>query len=87
MGYRVEFAPKAAKQFAKMDNVTKRRLQDYLLKLQTFDDPRDSGKALQGSLAGLWRYRVGDYRILARIVDERLLILVVGLDHRSSVYN
>lgn len=87
MGYRVEFAPKAAKQFTKMDAATKKRLQDYLLKLQTIDDPRASGKALQGSLAGLWRYRVGDYRILARIVDNQVLIMVVGLDHRSSVYN
>ncbi len=87
MGYRVEFTPKAAKQFAKMDAATKRRLQDYWLKLHNLNDPRASGKALQGSLAGLWRYRVGDYRILARIVDDQLLILVVGLDHRSSVYN
>jgi len=78
---------KAAKQFAKMDATTKKRLQDYWLTLQNLDDPRTSGKALQGSLAGLWRYRVGDYRILARIVDNQLLILVVGLDHRSSVYN
>ncbi|WNB76072.1 type II toxin-antitoxin system RelE family toxin [Methylomonas koyamae] len=87
MGYRIEFTPKAAKQFAKLDATTKKRLQDYWLKLQVLDDPRAHGKPLQGPLAGLWRYRVGDYRILARIVDDRLLILVVGLDHRSSVYN
>lgn len=87
MGYRVEFTPKAAKQFAKLDAAAKKRLQDYWLKLQTLDDPRASGKALQGPLRGLWRYRVGDYRVLARIVDDRLLILVFGVDHRSSVYN
>lgn len=87
MGYKVEFTPKAAKQFAKMDNTIKKRLQDFLLKLQGLDNPRASGKALQGALSDLWRYRVGDYRILTRIIDDKLIVLVVSLDHRSSVYN
>ncbi|PPD34215.1 MAG: type II toxin-antitoxin system mRNA interferase toxin, RelE/StbE family [Methylomonas sp.] len=87
MGYKVEFTPKATKQFAKMDNATKKRLQDFLLKLQGLDNPRASGKALQGALSDMWRYRMGDYRILTRIIDDTLIVLVVSLDHRSSVYN
>ena len=50
------------------------------------EDPRSTGKALAGNLAGLWRYRVGDYRIVCDIEDEVLLILVIDVAHRSKVY-
>lgn len=50
------------------------------------DDPRSRGKALTGNLTGLWRYRVGDYRVVCDIEDGRLVIVVVDLGHRSRVY-
>ena len=52
----------------------------------TSADPRDFGKPLLHELAGLWRYRIGDFRVLCRIEDERLTVLVVEIAHRSIVY-
>jgi mRNA interferase RelE/StbE len=49
-------------------------------------NPRLTGKALQGDLKGLWRYRVGDYRLIAQIKDAELLILVIELGHRKGIY-
>lgn len=55
------------------------------LLLQT-EDSRQRGKALTANLAGLWRYRVGDYRVICQIEDDHPVVLVVGLSHRSEVY-
>ena len=54
--------------------------------LQETEDPRQRGKALTANLSGLWRYRVGDHRVICLIEDDRLVVLVVGLSHRSDVY-
>jgi len=51
------------------------------------NDPRSLGEPLTGDLSGLWRYRVGDYRILAQIEDDRLIILVVHVEHRKNIYD
>ena len=50
------------------------------------EDPRMRGKALAGDKKGLWRYRVGDYRVLCQINDGRLVILVIAIGHRNEVY-
>ncbi len=50
------------------------------------EDPRQRGKALTANLSGLWRYRVGDYRVICQIKADHLVVLVVGLSHRSDVY-
>lgn len=50
------------------------------------DNPRLTGKALQGKLSGLWRYRVGDFRLLCRIEDNELIILVIEIGHRKEIY-
>lgn len=50
------------------------------------DHPRDFGDALVGKFTGLWKYRIGDYRVIARIEDERVTVLVVEVGHRSDVY-
>lgn len=55
--------------------------------LLNIDNPRSSGKALQGDLKGLWRYRVGDYRLITQIHDNELVILVIEIGHRKDVYN
>ncbi len=55
-------------------------------RLQATDNPRSTGKALQGNLSGYWRYRVGDYRVICQIHDAKLIILVIDLGHRKDVY-
>lgn len=55
-------------------------------RIATLDDPRMLGSALVGDHAGYWRWRVGDYRVVARIEDDRITILVVRIGHRSAVY-
>ena len=62
------------------------RITRYLLELETLEDPRQRGKALVGELKGLWRYRVGDYRIIARIEAGRMVVLILTLGHRGKVY-
>lgn len=69
-----------------MDKQMSRRLRQVLAALGSLEDPRSRGKALTGPLRGLWRYRVGDYRIVCELIDSRLIILVSDIDHRSSVY-
>ena len=54
--------------------------------IATLDDPRSRGKALTSNFAGLWRYRVSDYRILCRIYDDKLVITVIEIAHRSTIY-
>ena len=69
-----------------MDKQMARRIRDELSEIAKLEDPRSRGKALTGNLAGVWRYRVGDYRILCDREDGVLLILVVDVAHRREVY-
>jgi mRNA interferase RelE/StbE len=84
MTYRLRFTPAVKKQISKLDKPVALRIKRYLENLD-LTNPRSSGKPLAGDTA-LWRYRVGDYRILASISDEDVLVLVVDIDHRSRVY-
>lgn len=88
MGWRIEFADKARKQLAALDPVVARRILAFLrTRVAEADDPRSQGEALKGSRFGeLWRYRVGDYRIVASIEDGALRVLVVQIGHRREVY-
>jgi mRNA interferase RelE/StbE len=64
-----------------------RRIGTYLEELVTgCSDPRQRGKGLKANWAGLWRYRVGDYRVICQLEDELLLVLVVRISHRSEAY-
>lgn len=66
----------------------KRRAQKFIEKnLEGCENPRLHGHALEGELRNFWRYRVGDYRLIAEIFDEEILILVANVDKRDSVYN
>lgn len=71
---------------AKLDKPTARRITGKLREISQLDNPRSQGKALTGNLAGLWRYRVGDYHIICDIEDTELVVFVVHAQHRSSVY-
>ncbi len=69
-----------------MDKQAARRIRNELLEIAKLEDPRSRGKALTGNLAGVWRYRVGDYRILCDIEDGRLVVVVIDVAHRREVY-
>jgi len=84
MTYRLRFTPAVNKQIRKLDKVTATRLRNFLARLN-LDAPRSVGKPLSGD-SKLWRYRVGDYRILANISDHEVLILVVHIGHRRDIY-
>ncbi len=70
----------------KLDKQIAKRITTKLREISNLENPRSIGKPLVGDMSGLWRYRVGDYRIICSIEDEVLLILVVDVAHRSKVY-
>ncbi|MGX2983995.1 type II toxin-antitoxin system RelE family toxin [Helicobacter sp. 23-1048] len=80
------YSKKAQKQFDKLDSVIKKRIKKYTDELETLENPRDKGTALVGNLFGLWRYRVGDYRLICHINDNELIILCLEITHRSEAY-
>jgi len=87
MTWQVKFTNMAAKQFSTLDKPVKQRIISFLEnRLATMDNPKQIGKALQGTLSEYWAYRVGNYRILTQHQDEQLLILVVEVGHRKEVY-
>lgn len=86
MAWRIEFTKNADEVMRKLDKHIAARVFDELDEIAELEDPRSRGKALTGSLVGVWRYRVGDYRILCDINDGRLVVLVVDVAHRSEVY-
>lgn len=77
----------ALRQLKRLDTLVQQRIKRYMATIATLDDPRSRGKALKGKLGDLWRYRVGDYRIVAYIHDNILQIEVVRVGHRSNVYD
>ena len=83
---KVIFTKASKKQLKKLDSSISKRILDYLEQLELLDDPRSRGKALTSNLAGLWRYRVGDYRIFCRIYDDKLVITVIEIAHCSTIY-
>ena len=86
--WRVEFDPDAARDLRKRGAVAERAILRYLRqRIATAADPRRFGKPLTGDMKGLWRYRVGDYRIVASIEDGRFVVLVVTVGHRRQVYD
>ena len=80
---KIIFSYKAEKQFLKLDKSVQKQIQTFISKLKGLENPRLRGKALVGNLLGLWRYRVGDYRLLCKILDEELFIVVVDVGHRK----
>ena len=87
MAWRVEIARTAERQIAKLDRKVQITIIHYLREhLEQSADPRQHGKALRGEKKGLWRYRVGDYRIICQIRDESKTVVVLTLGHRKEVY-
>ncbi|MGO4958436.1 type II toxin-antitoxin system RelE family toxin [Luteococcus sp. Sow4_B9] len=86
MSWKVEYAPRAAKAIRKLDKPVARRIFDGVERLATLDDPTASCKALTGPLAGLWRLRIGDYRVVLDIRRGDVVIIALDLGHRSTIY-
>ena len=87
MAWKIEFVPAAAKEFKKIGKAEAARIITTLeTRIAPLDDPRTLGSALTGDFGGLWRWRIGDYRVIAQIEDERITILVVRVAHRREVY-
>lgn len=87
MAWTVKLSDDAKRDLEKLDKPIQKRIVSFLQeRIKPADNPRTSGKALQGNLSGLWRYRVGDYRLLCRIENDELLILVIEIGHRKDVY-
>lgn len=73
--------------FKKLDNTVRKQIYRWIKShLIDVDDPRTFGKPLQANLSGYWRYRIGNYRIIARIRNKELIVIFIDIGHRSDVY-
>ena len=87
MAWTVSFEPRALGELKKLDRSAQRRVVRFLQERVAGDhDPREVGKPLTGDMVGLWRYRIGEYRIVCRIDDEHRAVLVLRIAHRKDVY-
>lgn len=88
MAWKIELGRDAEKSLSKLDKPVAQRILRFLYeRVVPLDDPRSIGEALKGSQLGeFWKYRVGDYRIISRIEDGELCILVVRIGNRREVY-
>lgn len=87
MAWTVEISDFAERQLRKLDRPVLKRLLDWLdERIEGCKNPRHFGEPLRGDLGGLWRYRVGDYRILCEIQDDRLVVLALSVGQRRNVY-
>ena len=87
MAWAIEYAETAKKQLRKLDKIAARRIIDFMdERVASRDDPRGIGKALKGPLGELWRYRVGDFRVICDIQDKVLTVLVLQVGNRREVY-
>jgi mRNA interferase RelE/StbE len=86
--WKTEFTQTAEKQFDKLDKEIRRTLKRYIIeRLETELDPKRFGKPLTGNLKEFWRYRIGDYRLIYKIQEAKVTVLVVRIAHRKNVYD
>ena len=86
--WRVEFDERAARELRKLDRQHQSRILRFLReRIATEDDPRRLGKALRGQAVGLWRYRVGAFRLICALEDDRLVVLVLRIGDRRDIYD
>ena len=87
MSYSVETTARFDREFKKLDRYTQKMIKAWIEKnLVACTDPRIHGKGLTASRSGQWRYRIGDYRLICLIEDDRLVILALSVGHRSEIY-
>jgi mRNA interferase RelE/StbE len=87
--WKVEVDKEAKRDLEKLDPQVNRRIERFLFeRIAVLDDPRSIGEALQGSKLGeFWRYRVGDWRVICKIEDARLIVLALRVGHRREIYD
>jgi len=85
LAWQIELTRSAEKELAKLDKPVAKRIIRFLRDRVALD-PRSSGKALKGDHSGLWRYRIGDYRVICDIYEEKISVLVVRIGHRKEVH-
>ena len=83
---RIEYTETARKQLKKLDKAMQKRILDYMDEVALLENPRSKGKALVENMRGLWRYRVGNYRVICEIQDSRIIISVLKIGHRKNIY-
>ncbi len=87
MAWTVEVSNYAEKQLRKLDKPIQQRLLDWLDdRIEGCKNPRHFGEPLRGEMAGLWRYRIGDYRFICEIQDQQLVVLALAVGHRREIY-
>ena len=87
MKYKVEYLPQVVKTLEKMDKFTRRIIVEWIEKnLVDTENHKQHGKPLAANRVGQWRFRVGDYRIIAKIEDNKLVILVIAIGHQKEIY-
>ena len=87
MSWQIEYTDTAKNQLCKLDKQIAHRILDYMDdRVLGSDDPRSAGKLLTGVLGGLWRYRIGDFRVICEIQDQALRVLVLRMGNRREVY-
>ena len=84
--WKFRLTKKAKKQFERLGSEVQKRIRKRCEVISKLDDPRDFDKSLQGNLSKYWSYRVGDWRLICEFYDNEALILVIKIDHRSTVY-
>ncbi len=88
MDWTIKFKESALKELEKVSKPDQFKIRNYLReRLLTAKNPRDFGKALSNTKAGLWRYRIGKFRIICQIKDHELCILIVKIGKRDTVYD
>ena len=88
MKYKVEYTAQAVKQLKKLDKHTAALIYGWIDKnLVDCENPRLHGKGLTANRSGQWRYRIGDYRLIAEIQNEKITILLLNIGHRKEIYD
>lgn len=86
MSWIIEFTEEADEQLQRLDKPVRERIRKYVKELEKLPNPKIRAEALKGDLGDFCKYRVGDYRLICQIYEEKLLVLVVKIGHRSKVY-
>ncbi|MBZ6008266.1 type II toxin-antitoxin system RelE/ParE family toxin [Leuconostoc gelidum subsp. aenigmaticum] len=85
--YNVTFTKQDLKQLKKLDKFTQSTIYQWIVNnLDGTDNPRLHGKGLTANHSGQWRYRVGDYRVLANIIEDQIVIEIFTIGHRRDIY-
>ena len=86
MSYKFISTIKFKEDLSKLDNSVVKTILKYIKKLELSDNPKAYGKELGGNMAGLYRFRINNYRLITKIEEEKLIIYALGLSHRSKIY-